>query len=181
MASPLGTRACGALGLPREDRRGYAIAACADDPKLLNELLSLLAAYEEAPDCLERLANLLRPAALAATESFEPLPSPAREIAFEARLRAGQRFGHYDIERFLGRGGMGEVWEAEDLDTGRHVALKTLGRRLSGAAERARFLREGRLAARVNHPNIVYVFAAEEIQGVPVIATKRSSGRISLV
>jgi eukaryotic-like serine/threonine-protein kinase len=165
-----------ALALPREDRQGYAIAACADDPQLLDELLSLLAAHEEAPDCLERLANLLRPAALAATESFGPLPSPGREIAFDARLRAGQRFGHYDVERFLGSGGMGEVWEAQDLDTGRHVALKTLGRTLSGAAERARFLREGRLAARVNHPNIVYVFAAEEIQGVPVIAMELASG-----
>jgi uncharacterized RDD family membrane protein YckC len=165
-----------ALALPREDRQGYAIAACVDDPQLLDELVSLLAAHEEAPDCLERLANLLRPAALAASESFEPLPSPGREIAFDARLRAGQRFGHYDVERFLGGGGMGEVWEAQDLDTGRHVALKTLGRTLSGAAERARFLREGRLAARVNHPNIVYVFAAEEIQGVPVIAMELASG-----
>ena len=71
---------------------------------------------------------------------------------------------------------MSEVWEAEDLDTGRHVALKALGWRLHSAADHARFLREGRLAARVNHPNIVYVFGTEEIEGVPVIAMELASG-----
>ena len=51
-----------------------------------------------------------------------------------------------------------------------------LGWTLHSAADRARFLREGRLAARVNHPNIVYVFGTEEIEGVPVIAMELASG-----
>ena len=54
-----------ALTLPSVDRRSYATEACSDDPELHAELMSLLAAYEEAPDCLERLAARLRPAALA--------------------------------------------------------------------------------------------------------------------
>ena len=64
---------------------------------------------------------------------------------------------------------MGEVYEAEHLETNRRVALKILNHALPGAAERARFLREGQLAASINHPNSVYVFASEEIAGTLVI------------
>ena len=61
-----------ALTLSQEDRRRYACDACGDDTELCSELLSLLAAHDEAPGYLERLAHQLQPAALAPTHSFEP-------------------------------------------------------------------------------------------------------------
>jgi uncharacterized RDD family membrane protein YckC len=64
---------------------------------------------------------------------------------------------------------MGTVYEAEQLTTGRRVALKMLGQQLDSPDMRKRFLREGRLAARVNHPNSLYIFGSEEIEGLPVI------------
>jgi len=64
---------------------------------------------------------------------------------------------------------MGTVYEAEQLATGRRVALKMLGQQLDSPDMRQRFLREGRLAAGVNHPNSLYVFGSEEIEGLPVI------------
>src|SRR3984885_11947794 len=78
-------------------------------------------------------------------------------------------FGPYRIERLLGKGGMGAVYEAEDLASGRRVALKALGHSLDSPDTRKRFLREGRLAASINHPNSVYVYGTEEIEGAPVI------------
>ena len=78
-------------------------------------------------------------------------------------------FGEYRIERLLGKGGMGAVYEAEDLGSGRRVALKALGHSLDSPETRKRFLREGRLAASINHPNSVYVYGTEEIEGAPVI------------
>ena len=78
-------------------------------------------------------------------------------------------FGGYRLLGFLGRGGMGTVYEAEQLTTGRRVALKMLGQQLDSPDMRQRFLREGRLAAGVNHPNSLYVFGSEEIEGLPVI------------
>jgi hypothetical protein len=93
-----------------------------------------------------------------------------------SRLKPGQRFGPYRIERLLGRGGMGEVYEAEQVDDGRRVALKTLNQALSDERDRARFVREGQLAASVNHPNVVYIFGAEEIEGAPVIAMELVAG-----
>ncbi|MHC4657259.1 MAG: protein kinase domain-containing protein [Planctomycetota bacterium] len=69
----------------------------------------------------------------------------------------------------LGRGGMGTVYEAEQIATGRRVALKMLGQQLDSPEMRKRFLREGRLAAGVNHPNSLYIFGSEEIEGLPVI------------
>lgn len=83
---------------------------------------------------------------------------------------AGQRFGPYLIVRPLGKGGMGQVYEAEEADSGRRVAVKLLSRGLGDDEERDRFLREGRLAASLSHPNCVYVFGTSEIQGFPVIA-----------
>jgi hypothetical protein len=78
-------------------------------------------------------------------------------------------FGGYRLLGLLGRGGMGAVYEAEQLATGRRVALKMLGQQLDSPDTRQRFLREGRLAAGVNHPNSLYVFGSEEIEDLPVI------------
>ena len=88
----------------------------------------------------------------------------------------GNRVGAYRVVRLLGRGGMGEVYEAEHLDTNRRVALKILNHTLPTAADRARFLREGQLAASINHPNSVYVFATEEIAGTLVIVMELATG-----
>ena len=92
------------------------------------------------------------------------------------RLTPGQTFGPYRIERLLGRGGMGEVYAAEQLEHGRRIALKVLSRRLADAKDRARFLREGQLAASINHPHSVYIFGSEEIAGTPVIAMELLPG-----
>jgi uncharacterized RDD family membrane protein YckC len=78
-------------------------------------------------------------------------------------------FGGYRLLGLLGRGGMGTVYEAEQTATGRRVALKMLEQHLDSQEMRQRFLREGRLAAGVNHPNSLYIFGSEEIDGIPVI------------
>jgi hypothetical protein len=85
-------------------------------------------------------------------------------------------FGHYEVVRLLGRGGMGAVYEANDRTTGRRVALKVLGHSLDSSETRTRFLREGLLAASVNHPHCVYVFGTEEIEGTPVISMELVGG-----
>jgi eukaryotic-like serine/threonine-protein kinase len=92
------------------------------------------------------------------------------------RLTEGDRWGGYRIGRLLGRGGMGEVYDAEHLSSGRRVALKVLSSPLQSAEERARFLREGQLAASVSHPHTVYIFGSEEIEGTPVISMELLPG-----
>src|SRR5580704_16581265 len=92
------------------------------------------------------------------------------------RLSAGQIFGPYGIVRLLGHGGMGEVYEAEHLEHGRRIALKILKHSLTRAQDGGRFLREGRLAASITHPNSVYVYGTEVIDGFPAIAMEIASG-----
>jgi len=84
--------------------------------------------------------------------------------------------GGYRLLGKLGQGGMGSVYEAEELSTGRRLALKMLGRKLDNPEMRQRFLREGRLAASVSHPNSLYVFGTEEIEDHPVITMELASG-----
>lgn len=76
-------------------------------------------------------------------------------------------FGRYEILEEIGRGGAGAVYRALDRDLGRIVALKTLRDPDAGPAARERFLREARLAARLEHPNIVRVLEAGERDGRP--------------
>jgi hypothetical protein len=71
---------------------------------------------------------------------------------------------------------MGEVYEAEQLETGRRLALKVLRDTLRGAEDRARFLREGQLAASISHAHTVYIFGSEEIAGAPAITMELLSG-----
>ena len=94
----------------------------------------------------------------------------------DPRFTDGDDFGHFRIVRLLGQGGMGEVYEAEDLESGRRVAIKVMAHTLASDEHRDRFLREGRLAASINHPNSVYVFGTEEIDGIPVISMELSPG-----
>ena len=91
-------------------------------------------------------------------------------------LTPGQQFGSYEIIRLLGKGGMGEAYEAYDSNTERHVALKVLRERQASESDRKRFLREGQLAAQVSHPNSVFVFGTEEIGGTQVIVMELMAG-----
>ncbi|MEQ9406807.1 MAG: protein kinase [Fuerstiella sp.] len=84
--------------------------------------------------------------------------------------------GAYRLLGKLGQGGMGSVYEAVELRTGRRLALKMLGHKLDNPEMRQRFLREGRLAASVSHPNSLYVFGTEELEGNPVITMELASG-----
>lgn len=73
--------------------------------------------------------------------------------------------GRYSIERELGRGGMGIVYLAREVSLDRPVALKLLPPALAGrAATRERFLQEARTAAKLSHPNIVPIFAVDEVE-----------------
>ena len=82
-------------------------------------------------------------------------------------LPAFQRFGSYQVVSRLGKGGMGEVFRAHDPSLARDVAIKTLPRGSAGESEwLARFRREARTLAALNHPNIAVVHGLEESDGV---------------
>ncbi len=87
--------------------------------------------------------------------------------------------GRYRIETLLGKGGMGEVWQGRHLITQRPVAIKLLRRILSCRPDmRRRFLRESRAAAAINHPNVVEVLDAFELEdGTPAIVMPLLEGR----
>jgi hypothetical protein len=116
----------------------------------------------------------------ASTITVHPVTQSATaETQGEAAItgpKANRQFGVYRIVRPLGQGGMGAVYEAEEIASGRRVALKVLSHSLDSATTRQRFLREGRLAASVNHPNSVYIFGTEEIEGQPVITMELATG-----
>jgi Protein kinase domain len=94
-----------------------------------------------------------------------------------AGLEPGSEFAGYRIERRLGRGGMGIVYEATEPGLERRVALKLIAP--EAAAEPIflkRFEHESRIAARVEHPNVVPIYAAGAVDGVPFIAMRFVSG-----
>jgi eukaryotic-like serine/threonine-protein kinase len=82
----------------------------------------------------------------------------------------GAKVGHYEIAAPLGAGGMGEVYRARDTKLGRDVALKVLPDAFARDTQRlARFQREAKLLAALNHPNIASIYGVEDISGTAII------------
>ena len=92
-------------------------------------------------------------------------------------LSPGTRLGSYAILRKIGAGGMGDVYQAEDGNLGRHVAIKVLPRAFAEEAERLRrFQQEARAASALNHPNILTVHDLGTHEGAPFLVMELLEG-----
>ncbi len=81
-------------------------------------------------------------------------------------LNVGSQLGHYDVTALIGEGGMGEVYRARDTTLDRDVALKVLPEAFTQDPDRlARFEREAKVLASLNHPNIAQIHGIEEAEG----------------
>jgi Tol biopolymer transport system component len=93
-------------------------------------------------------------------------------------IQPGQTLLHYRLIEKIGKGGMGEVYAAEDTKLRRRVALKVLPQEMAADPDRqARFEREARAVAALNHPNIVTLHSVEEVDGVRFITMELVEGK----
>src|SRR5581483_1038457 len=130
-----------ALELEPGERAAFLDRACAGDEALRQEVESLLAADEQAGNFIA---------------------VPALELA--AGTMAGERIGHYRVLSLLGKGGMGEVYLAEDTRLRRKVALKLLPGYFTADEQRVRrFRQEAQAASALNHPNIITIHDIGEV------------------
>ncbi len=106
-----------------------------------------------------------------------PDPQGRGSAAIGQMPRVGAEFASYRIQGVLGRGGMSVVFRADNLRLGNEIALKVLSAELSeNDAFRERFVRESRLAASINHPNIIPIYDAGEEDGLLYIAMRYVAG-----
>ena len=96
----------------------------------------------------------------------------------ESSFQVGQRISHYRIVDKIGAGGMGEVYRATDTKLGRDVALKVMPAEMARDPERlARFQREARAVAALNHPHIITIYSVEEAGGVHFLTMELVEGQ----
>ena len=90
-------------------------------------------------------------------------------------LTPGTTLGPYRVTAKIGEGGMGEVYRARDTKLDRDVALKVLPQAFTDDPDRlARFEREAKVLASLNHPNIGHIYGLEEAEGIPAGAPRRA-------
>lgn len=88
----------------------------------------------------------------------------------------GERIGRYELVSLLGAGGMGEVYRALDTQLSRHVAIKFLSAEFADPSARRRFQQEAQMASALNHPHILTVHEAGEIDGRQYLVTELVDG-----
>jgi serine/threonine protein kinase len=150
-----------AVALEPDQRVSFIENLRSSNPDIGAEVESLIAAYEQKASFIE---------------------SPAYEAELlvddpRMQLKEGQFVGRYRIAGPLGRGGMGDVYLADDPSLVRQVALKLLPAAYTADEDRLRrFVREARAASALNHPNILTIYEIGEADGVHYIATEFVKG-----
>lgn len=147
----------------RPQERGVFLAqACAGDGELRGEVESLIASHEKTGSFIDK------PAFEAAAELL---------VDEQSVLQSGQTVGAYEIVSFISRGGMGEVYLAQDKRLRRRVALKLLPTSYTRDADRLRrFEQEASAASALNHPNIITIYEIARADSTHVIATEFVEG-----
>ncbi len=132
---------------PPEERASFVSEACGGDAELRSEVVSLLEHDEHAP------AGFMRPP--------EPAPSAPQAGAIDGPdPLVGNRIGRYSIKSVIAGGGMGTVYEAEQDNPKRVVALKVMRVGIASRSVLRHFERESQILARLRHPNIAQVYEA---------------------
>jgi eukaryotic-like serine/threonine-protein kinase len=140
-----------ALSRPVAERDAFLVDACRGDEALLREVASLLLFHEG---------------------ESEPEIDP---FAGRKDYAAGEVFaGRYRMIARVGRGGMGDVWRADDLTLGTPVALKLMN--AASASDRTRILQEARLARQITHPAVCRVFDVGESEGAVFLSMELVEG-----
>ena len=151
-----------ALDLDPGKREEFLKSSCAGDNSLIKAVKRLLDHHEEAED-------FLNVTTLDAQEGKQTESHPS--------LR-GWQIGTYRIVSKIGRGGMGEVYQATDLKLERDVALKVLPEEFAKDKDRvARFQREAKALAALSHPNIATIFGLEESEGTNFLIMELIEGK----
>jgi serine/threonine-protein kinase len=151
-----------ALNLPSAERSAYLEDACRGNPELYVEVSTLISALESSDGFLEN-----------------PIISLGMSVLSQCNQHSltGKTIGVYRIESLLGKGGMGEVYLAEDTRLERKVALKFLPEALTGDAWAKRQLeKEAQAAAMLDHPNICTVYGFEEVDEYSFIVMQYVEG-----
>lgn len=149
-----------AVECPPEDRAAFLLRECAGDADLRREVETLL----EQPATAEGLLH-------------QPAGEVARVVAHAGVLLGGMRqVGTYELVALVGTGGVGEVYRAHDQKLGREVAVKFLSDDVADPAARRRFQREAQMASSLNHPHILTVHDAGEVDGRQYLVTEFVDG-----
>jgi serine/threonine protein kinase len=136
-------------------RDAFLAEACKHDASLKSEVEAMLAAHDAAGSF--------------GGAAITPLATN--------QLAPGTGLGVYRIETLIGAGGMGEVYRARDTKLQRHVAIKALPEAFARDTERlARFEREARTLASLNHPNIAQIYGFEETDGIKALVMELVEG-----
>src|SRR5438876_11565918 len=137
-----------ALDRPPHERAAWVRERCGDDRALRAEVESLVATHTDAGAFAERPAMELLDALALGADS--PSSAPIGPV-----VRPGDRLGVFEIQAFVGAGGMGQVYKARDTRLDRTVAIKLLPSHFAADRDRyQRFEREARAVARLDHPHI---------------------------
>ena len=155
-----------ALSHPHEERHAFISSACGNDLALLEDVKLLVTGYEEEG------GDAAAPTLGGATTSRV-------DLAIAAAEEPGTEINHFRLVRLIGEGGMGSVWEAQQLGSvRRRVALKVIKLGMDTRDVVARFERERQALALMEHPNIAQVFEAGATKlGRPYFAMELVDGK----